>query len=346
MRALCYTDLQATEGHEKLFNDPTHYLQLWRVDKFFADLRRIYQEAHCDALWDLGDTTDDRSAIPVPAIDSICQNLSSFAEGQWNIKLIGNHEQYLRNTKVSVARLFSPYFTVVEQPVTFDYGRVRIACAPYPPTEEALSAFLRSLDQSVPTILLGHFQLAGCFGHAGQLMTGVSLESIKWVKLGLLGHIHKPQSFGPIHYVGSPFQQNWGESGEEKRVAIVDISEQTGKVSMEWVPLDGFPRYVEVDFQTFSETVTAESEDRFRVRLKSPQEAAAFYAHPLTTHGDPQYDFDTSACETVTDTEIEGDSWSPENVIRRYMERNKPADKGIAIPDDEMAGIGLQFLRS
>jgi len=327
-----------------MFTDPTRSLQLWRVDKLFEDLRRIYQDARCDALWDLGDTTDDRSAIPVPTIDSICQNLAQFASGQWNIKLIGNHEQYLRNTQVSVARLFEPFFSVVERPVILEYGRVQIACAPYPPNDETLNSFLKSLDQSKPTILLGHFQLAGCFGHAGQLMTGVPLDLIKWVKLGLLGHIHRPQSFGHIHYVGSPFQQNWGEAGEEKRVAIVDISEVSGQVSLEWVPLTGYPEYLEVDLDTFTKHACAESEHRFRVCLKSPQEAATFYAHPLVTHGDPQYDFDVAANATETKLEIGSDTWTPENVVRRYVEHNKPGDKGIALSAQDMTEIGVGLL--
>jgi DNA repair exonuclease SbcCD nuclease subunit len=308
-------------------------------------LHQIYTEYRCDTLVDLGDTLDDRSSIPVPAIDAVCAGLSVFPISKWNIKLVGNHDQYLKSTTLHVGKLFEPYFTVVDRPTVYEYGRINIACAPYPPNEDSLNAFLRSLDKSKPTVLLGHFQLAGCFGHAGQLMTGVSLEMINWTKLCLLGHIHKPQSFGNVHYVGSPFQQNWGEAGENKRVAIVDISEQTGQVSLKWVPLEGYPQYLDVDFETFSSLVTENGEDRYRVNLKSPQEAAAFYAHPLTTHGDPQYDFDVSACTTETDTEIEGDSWTPENVIRRYMERNKPSDKGIALPDAEMEEIGIQLLR-
>lgn len=345
MRALCYTDLQATEGHEKLFTDPTRYLQMWRVEKFYGDLARIYADEQCDALWDLGDTTDDRSAVPVPAIDSICRNLAPFAEGQWNIKLIGNHEQYLRNTKVSVSRLFAPYFTVVDQPAILTYGNVQIACAPYPDTEENLLKFLKSLDRSKPTILLGHFQVVGCFGHSGQLMTGVPLDLIKWVRLGLLGHIHRPQSFGNVHYVGSPFQQDWGEAGEDKRVAIVDVSEKSGDIRLRWVSLDGYPQYVEAGLEEFSGVVQADSENRYRVILKSPAEAATFYAHPLASHADPVYDFDVNACATETDTEVDGSAWEPENVLRRYVEHNSPRDKSIALSNAEVIDIGLSLLR-
>jgi hypothetical protein len=38
---------------------------------FFKVLREIYVEHGCDGLVDLGDTTDDRSSIPVPTIDAL-----------------------------------------------------------------------------------------------------------------------------------------------------------------------------------------------------------------------------------------------------------------------------------
>jgi hypothetical protein len=345
MRALCYTDLQATEGHEKMFTDPTRHLQLWRCEKVYQDLARIYKEERCDALWDLGDTTDDRSAIPVPAINLTCGGLAQFASGEWNIKLIGNHEQYLRNTQINVGRLFDPYFTVVSQPTIFEHEKVRIVCVPYPATDGELDAFLKSLETDKPTIFLGHFQVFGCFGHTGQLMSGVPLDRIKWVKLGLLGHIHRPQSFGHIHYIGSPFQQNWGEAGEDKRVAIVDVSEDTGQISLKWVPLTGYPKYLEVDLATFIKAVRADSEDRYRVNLKSSEEAATFYAHPLTNHAEPQYDFDVSASTSENDVQVDGDTWLPENVVRRYAEHNNPADKGLALPLSEIIDIGLQLLK-
>jgi hypothetical protein len=344
MRSLIYADLHATVGHEPLYTDPTKSLQIWRVKKFYADLLKIYTDNHCDTLFDLGDTFDDRSSIPVPAIDTVCEGLSKFPVGQWNIKLVGNHEQYIKNALLSVARLFEPYFTTVTTPTVISYGRVNIVCVPYPSTDGSLTAFLDSMDRTKPTVFLGHFQLSGSFTHGEQLMTGVSLEALKWVKLGLLGHIHSPQSFGNIHYVGSPFQQNWGETGEDKRVAIVDISEQSGQVSLKWVPLTGYPEYLEVDLDTFTATARSDSEHRFRVRLKSPREAATFYAHPLTTHGDPQYDFDVSATTTETDVELEGDTWTPENVVRRYVEHNKPSDKGIAISAQELTEIGVGLL--
>jgi hypothetical protein len=345
-RALVYTDLQATEGHEKCRHDPTKSLQIWRVNRFYDQLHKIYNDYDCDCLWDLGDTMDDRTAVPVPAINSVCGNLERFPVNEWNLKLIGNHEQYLRNTKVNIGRMFSPFFSVCEQNTLYqtDDGVYILAC-PYPAEEGDTMKWINSIRSRVaghPCILIGHFQLAGCFGPGGELPTGVLPEDVQFVNIGLLGHIHKPQQLGKLYYVGSPFQQNWGEASEDKRVGVVDILNQT----VEWVPILGFPRYMEVSLEDFKELATADTEDRFRVVLKSQAQAAEFFAHPMAHTAASVYDFNVSSCNTDTDTEIEGDSWTPENVMRRYTDQNKPADRGIDISPDEMLGIGLQILSS
>jgi hypothetical protein len=44
----------------------------------------------------LGDTTDDRQAIPIPTIHAVLKPLERFKGGH-NIKLMGNHEQWLKS---------------------------------------------------------------------------------------------------------------------------------------------------------------------------------------------------------------------------------------------------------
>jgi hypothetical protein len=63
-------------------------------------------------LIDLGDTTDDRTSIPVPTINSLLSGLTPFRG--WNVKLIGNHEQFLRNATVNVGKLFERHFAVID----------------------------------------------------------------------------------------------------------------------------------------------------------------------------------------------------------------------------------------
>jgi len=345
MRALVYTDLQATDGHEKRFSDPTQSLQIGRVTAFYDRLLQIYQEQKCDCLWDLGDTTDDRSAVPVPAINAVCESLGRFPLNEWNLKLIGNHEQFLRNTKIHVGQMFAPYFTVIESNSAFVCGPVRILCCSYPAEEAGTIAWIdrqKTLAQKARqhVILLGHFSVMGCMTGDGRLLAGIPKDVISWADLGLLGHIHKPQSVTKrVHYVGSPFQQDWGEAGESKRVGIVDIS----NVTVEWIPIEGFPIYQTVSLNEFRKLCTAETEDRFKVVLKSQTEAATFYTLPLAHRAEPIYEF-TEENEGPDVAPGAGASqnpkWSFNSVIQRYVERNTPDSKGIPASVEEMIDYG------
>lgn len=342
MKALCYADVQATDGHEKCHGDPTVPLQIARVDALYGRLLDIYKEHKCDCLWDLGDTTDDRSSIPVPAIRTVCSNLKLFPRNEWDLKLIGNHEQFLRNTEIHVGDMFSPYFTVVEKNEAFDCGDTRILVCSFPANERDTIAWLqdqRKAAKGRKVIFLGHFQVLGSITGGGQLLAGIPKEELTWVDLGLLGHVHKPQSvLKKVHYVGSPFQQDWGESGEEKRVGIVDVLNAT----VEWVAMDGFPQYLKVNVDEFKEMCDQETEDRFKVILRTPEEAAKFYALPLAHRAEPVYDFDvTDATPDANDEgKITGKVWTFDSVLRRYAENNTPESKGIPATVDEILEIG------
>lgn len=341
MRVLIYTDGQATDGHERCFTQPDKPLQLWRIEHLYQELQRIYQEKKCDAIWDLGDTTDDRTAIPVSVIDLMCDALEVF-DGKWNLKLVGNHEQFLRDTRIHAGKMFRHFFHVVDTCETIKFGKVNILCISYHDDVNAIIDYLRRAPKTKPCVLIGHFQVAGCQMNSGVAATGVPREMLEFVNVALLGHIHKPQSLGVghIHYVGSPFQQNWGETGENKRVGILDISDDA--IRLEWVPLQGFPRYLEVSFQDFCRLVKEESEDRYRVVLHSLEDTEKFYAHPLFNRADEAiYAYDAAPAGEVKAEEPESAiPRSKRDILVKYMQKFPPASAGIQLDDTAMLEFG------
>lgn len=342
MRALIYTDGQATDGHERCFTQPDKPLQLWRIEQLYKELLRIYEEEKCDALWDLGDTTDDRNAIPVSVIDTMCDSLESF-DGKWNLKLVGNHEQFLRDTRIHAGKMFRHFFHVVDTCETIKCGKVNIFCISYHDDVNAIIDYLRRIPKTKPCVLIGHFQVVGCQMNSGVAATGIPREMLEFADVALLGHIHKPQTLasGNIHYVGSPFQQNWGESGESKRVAILDITDEG--IELKWVPIKGFPRYIDVNFQEFCDRVKQDSEDRYRVVLSSIEETEKFYAHPLFNRADEA----TYAYENVpvapVETAEEQAAVIPRgkrDILLKYMNRFPPAQTGVQLDDSTMLEFG------
>src|SRR5262245_35797075 len=109
MRLLIYGDLQATDGDELSFTQPSTTLQHYRVQKFYEDMAKIYNEHSCGGIIDLGDTTDDRTAIPLTTLEILGVGMSKLPAGE-NWKLTGNHEQYLRDPTVNNRQLFLHHF--------------------------------------------------------------------------------------------------------------------------------------------------------------------------------------------------------------------------------------------
>ena len=276
----------------------------------------------------------------MPVIDLMCDRLERFT-GKWNLKLVGNHEQFLRDTKIHAGKMFRSFFHVVDGCELIPCGNVNILCASYHDDDHAVMEFLRVHRAKRPILLLGHFQLAGCQMNSGLAASGFSREMLDFVNIGLLGHIHKPQSLGKLHYVGSPFQQDWGESGDAKRVAIVDI--QGSQIDVSWVPLEGFPAYRQVSFADFLASVRPDSEDRYKVVLKSIEETEKYYAHPLANRADEAiYDYEQTVETNGTET---GDPIprSKQDIMLRYLKQNPPKDLGIALDDDTMLAYGDQI---
>ena len=346
MIALCYADLHATDNHERCFSDPSVSLQHARVAKFYADLLSIYKEYKCDCLWDLGDTTDDRNAIPLPTIDLLGECLSMFPASPWNLKLVGNHEQYVRSTRVHVGQLFQPYFNIVDEVSVFTTGKTSIVCCAYPANEADLSKWLDTvrvdhLRSKAPAILLAHVQVRGSFGAAGQIAEGIDVAALKWANLGLLGHVHRPQTVAPnIHYVGSPFQQDWGERGEAKRVGIVD----TDACTVQWITLEGYPQYQEVTLEDFTSRPSEVTEDRYRVVLRNTDEAAKFYALPDATRAEPVYEFSSAAPTEVTGQGSALGKWDTCEMMKRYLLAHPPSESSIAISADDMLEFGREIM--
>lgn len=340
MKLLVFGDLQATDGEERSWTRPGTSLQQLRVELFFQRLLEIYRAHRCDGLVDLGDTTDDRSAIPVPTIEAIGTGLSRFPASDHHYKLTGNHEQFLKNARLNNRHLFSHMFHVVEENEIIDIDGWKAAFCSYPADFKALCTWLQQFDaMDDAALLFGHFTVAGCQLNGSTAVSGVPPALLKPFFASLLGHVHKPQALTQrAHYVGSPFQQNWGESGEAKRVCVVDTRATKIEDMLTFIPLEGFPVYKKVAFDEFRKLKEI-GEDRIRVVLGNHEETEAYFQHPLFHRSEPVYSYEVEANGPEA-SQIESLDWSPATAMRRYTELNKPSDAGLELDTDELLEIG------
>ena len=336
MRLLTYADLQGTDGDAMSFLEPGKTLQHLRMEKFFKDARRIYDEHKCCGVIDLGDTTDDRTSITWPTIEILGAGLSLFPNSDWNFKLTGNHEQYLRNAEINNRRLFEHKFNVVDGYDIFEFGPyMAFFCSFTEDYGELTKWLIEGLKEyrNYPKLLFGHFQVVGARMNSGPALHGVPVDILKHFNLALLGHVHIPQTISDcIHYVGSPFQQDWGEAGEAKRVGVLD----TDDCSITWVPLEGYPEYHQVSLAQFKVVSQQKTENRFKVALTSHAEAEDFFRHQLFHQAEPVYTYEEGLPE---EQQIQED-WTFEGIAKRYMALVPPKDAGIESEDAEVLEIG------
>lgn len=341
MKLLIYADLHATDGSEVSFTSPGTTLQHMRAHKFFQDIAQIHAEHACEGTIDLGDTTSDRSSIPVPTIEVLGAGLALLPDSAWNIKLTGNHEQYLRSTSITNRKLFDHKFTVIDGCEVFDLDGKIAVFASYPASYEELEKWLKDTAAEyagTPKILFGHFQVRGCEMNSGMSTQGISKDTLALYDLTLLGHVHKPQSLSKqAFYVGSPFQQNWGETDERKRVGILD----TDSLTVTWVPLQGYPQYVTVSYADFCAQATDTAEDRWRVVLTSHEETEKFFAHPLFNRAEPVYEYSVETRKQET-KETQQD-WSVHGILKRWIAASPPAQAGIELSLEEMLDVGTDI---
>lgn len=343
-RYLVYTDLQATEGSEVCHANPAVPLQRYRVQKLTEKLLDLYDSNRCGGLIDLGDTTDDRSFIYRATLDCLLRGLAPFKPNKMGIKLTGNHEQLLKSTDVNSVELYRPYFGRVDVQLC-DLGRgVTAVCQPFFEDYAAVNDRIRDGAKAAgdgPKVLLAHCDVQGVkYASGDTCRRGIDRRLFELFDLTLLGHVHKHQQLSPnVFYVGSPFQQDFGEAGEVKRVAILDVQGGTPKV--EWQVIDGMPEYRQVSLEDFVSQSKKTEEHRYKVDLRSVEESATFFAHPRSSLGIPNPLYSQSKTEEVKQNLM---PTSDLDLLTRYA-KTRPIS---GVPDDVKADIvefGMMLLR-
>lgn len=295
MRVLIFSDLQADEGSDRLRADPSIPMQRWRVNKFYDWASSVAASNGCSAVWDLGDTTNNRSTLSHHTIHSVIRGSKTLTSGRpavFNLKLVGNHEQHLRAKEVHVGGVFSPYFKVVEDREIIHFPDFSVVCASFGYDDDLARWLEASIDvvksEHKKVIVLGHFMVAGSRMGSGisSSIGTVPKEALAKADLVLLGHVHRRQRVGANGwYIGSPFQQDFGESSDPtKAVAILD----TDTLQLEWVA-SPFPVYRTITVDELAQA--AETNDVLKVIIRTNDEAERFYTSPSAGTVEPVYAF-------------------------------------------------------
>lgn len=189
----------------------------------------------------LGDTVDNRNEVSVTTLYIMYKFFKILED--FNIVIIpGNHDcYYTRRSDVhSLGTLkYWPNISIVDTPLTVQlFGKTLTFCPWNTPLENVPKS----------DILFGHFEVNTFKMNGNHICDhGVdSQELLNKSELILSGHFHKREERkyknGTILYVGSPYEQNWGECGDQKGVYLLDILDNT----LDFIPNTKSPKHIKI----------------------------------------------------------------------------------------------------
>ena len=214
------------------------------LDRAIAVLDFVNQKAtelEVDDVVFLGDFWDQRGVLSVRQVDRV---MDAFDKWTHKLRLIpGNHDQVTVDGTVHGLRIFEKYpnIEVIHEPC----GTEDKLFLPWREGSEEQNAMFESPSCEGRTIF-AHAEATGASANNGHVMDGrFSLADASKARAVYLGHFHKRQQIGDnVFYIGSPFEQNFGERDMPHGIALVTSE----KIEPEWFEVPGMPKHHRISY--------------------------------------------------------------------------------------------------
>ena len=204
-----------------------------------------------------GDLFDDRVSVPVDAIDACGEWLDRVDELDQEVLItVGNHDMHLRDASCNSLRMLRQHRRVhlFEQVGSITLHGIDWTLVPYKHNYVELAEDLMMLNpvgKGRPKVCIMHADFVGATQNGGRISTkglDPNHPALKCFDYVISGHYHRPQQIHTnVWYVGSPYQLDRGEQGEEKR--FIRFSSDLQKI--ETVPVMGMPTFKTKEFDEF-----------------------------------------------------------------------------------------------
>jgi DNA repair exonuclease len=203
--------------HQKLFYDEIFfpYLQTHKIDTVFH----------------LGDIVDRHKYINYHTLHRLRNDfLTPLCDLVPDVHVIaGNHDTFYkdRNDLNALDELLTGYPQIQRyiQPTTVQVDGKSILLLPWICRENEQRSF-EAIKSSRSKLCFGHLQLQGFEQHRGSFaMEGYQHSIFERFKLVCSGHFHHKSNYDNIHYLGCPFQMDWGDYGDTKGFHILDTKD-------------------------------------------------------------------------------------------------------------------------
>lgn len=190
-----------------------------------------------DIVVHLGDLFDNRNVIPINLLNygmDVVEEISKIAPLHI---IVGNHDLWSKSaSEINTIRPFKwiPNVSIYDKTSRIEFNGIKICMMPF--IEKRLDQINLINEFKDCDYLFCHSDLNGCKMHltsvAHKNSDKIDIEDFKYFKKVKSGHIHLVQSNKHFSFVGSPFQMDRNDYGDQKGIFIIDTNDD----SEEFIP--------------------------------------------------------------------------------------------------------------
>jgi len=180
-----------------------------------------------DIIAHLGDLFDNRNIIPINLLNygmDIIEEISKIAPLHI---IIGNHDLYSKSaSEINSVRPFKyiPNVKIYDKTSILEYNGLKILMMPY--IEKKLDQIKTINDNKNCDYLFCHSDLNGCKMHltsvAHKNNDKIDIEDFKSFRKVRSGHVHLVQVNNNFKFIGSIFQMDRNDIGDQKGIFVID----------------------------------------------------------------------------------------------------------------------------
>lgn len=212
------------------------------VDKWFKVHQQYFSEflipllkkevEDGDIIVHLGDLFDNRNVIPINLLNygmDIVEEISRIAPLHI---IVGNHDLWSKSaSEINTIRPFRyiPNVTIYDKTSILEYNGKKILMMPY--IEKRLEQIDLINQFNDCDYLFCHSDLNGCKMHltsvAHKNSDKIDIQDFHSFRKVRSGHIHLTQENGNFKFVGSIFQMDRNDIGDQKGITVIDTSDES-----------------------------------------------------------------------------------------------------------------------
>lgn len=193
---------------------------------FIPYIKKNYEKG--DILVHCGDLYDNRTSIPIIASYKAEKILIELSKILPLHIIVGNHDLYNKGSNdINSLRLFNHVdnINIYTKTKTIEVDGKKLVIMPW--VEKRLD-MITEIDSNPGDYLFCHSDLNGCRMHLNSVAhrnaDKIDVIAFKKYKHVFSGHIHIRQSNENFTFIGSPYQMDRNDMGDQKGITILDLS--------------------------------------------------------------------------------------------------------------------------